>query len=115
MASDAPTHACTRCNGTGYKYGYSALGHGEPDCDWCGGLGSIFSDIVFRGHPTFEGHTDVIEGCCPKHLAIQHEGHSLLFRRESSPIPPYWFTKEDGKQVYRFAAVIELPVQLPTA
>jgi len=111
--SDAPTHVCVFCNGTGYKHGQKGLGHGTPSCDWCDGLGSRFSDIILRGHPAFDGRADIIEGCCPVHLEIEHDGRVLLFKRESSPVPPYWFTKENGKQVYRYAAALEASVQLP--
>lgn len=111
--SDAPKNTCPFCKGTGYKHGRKGLGHGQPDCTWCDGLGASFMDVVLRGHPAFEGRADVIEGPGPVHLSIEHEGRTLLFTREASPVPPYWFVKEDGKQVYRFTAALNEPVQLP--
>lgn len=111
--TDAPTHSCPFCKGTGYKNGATGIGHGVPTCEWCDGLGATFSDIVLRGHPAYEGRSDVIEGCCPVHIAIEHEGETLIFERAASPVPPFWFIKESGKQVFRYAAKLEAPVQLP--
>jgi hypothetical protein len=90
------------CNGSGYKYGKTGLGHGAPGCDWCDGLGAVFSEIVFRGHPKVEGRCDVIEGSPPVHIAFNIEGETLLFERAHQTEPPHWFIKEDGKQVFQF-------------
>lgn len=95
------TSACPFCHGTGYKHRKAGLGHGAPDCEWCDGLGATFSDVIFRGHPAFEGLATVIEGPCPVLLGIEHEGQTLVFEQAMQPTPPFWFIKEDGKQVYR--------------
>lgn len=87
---------CVFCHGKG-EYG----GH---ECQWCDGLGARFSDVIFRGHPAYDGHSTVIEGCCPVLLAINHEGRELVFERAVEKEPPFWFVKERGKQVYRLQA-----------
>jgi hypothetical protein len=83
------------------------LGHGEPDCSWCEGLGATFSNIVFRGHPKADGRCDVIEGCPPVYIGLTIDGEMLLFERAHDPSPPHWFIKENGKQVFRFTRKIE--------
>lgn len=111
--TDAPTHLCSFCLGTGFKHGASGIGHGVPSCDWCNGLGAVFSEYVLRGHPAMDGCSDMIEGPLPVQLAFEHEGETLIFQRESSPIPPYWFIKEHGKQVFRYVAKLETKVRTP--
>lgn len=92
----SPLHVCPFCHG---KREYN--GH---DCEWCDGLGARFSDVIFRGHPAYEGRATVIEGCCPVRLTIERDGELLVFEKACEPAPPYWFVKEDGKQVYRYVA-----------
>ena len=85
---------CVFCQGRGVYCGH--------ECDWCDGLGERFSDIVLRGHPSFEGQKIVLEGCRPVLFYVAHVDKILVFERATETEPPFWFVKEDGKQVYRF-------------
>jgi hypothetical protein len=89
----APCSPCPFCHGKGSDGGH--------ECQWCNGLSAMFSDVVFRGHAAYDGFATVIEGCCPVTLSIKHEGETLIFEKAVEKHPPFWFIKENGKQVYR--------------
>lgn len=90
-----PTCPCSQCEGSGEN------NRGKV-CEWCNGLGGVFSSVIFRGHPEIDGEAEVIEGHCPVVLGYQLNGVILLFERAYNPVHPHWFVKEDGKQVYRY-------------
>lgn len=90
----APAHRCSFCHGSGRLT--------DRDCHWCDGVGSIFTTIILRGHPLFDGRSEVIEGVPTVHLIVRHEGSDYVFERATESRPPHWFILENGVQVYRF-------------